>query len=92
VFENNVLRKIFEPKKGDVTVKWRRLHNEEHNDLYFSPNIVWVIKSRRAGYVECNGRGEVCTGLWWVNLMERDHYEDPVADGPSGSKCGEFLD
>jgi len=45
VFENGVLRRIFEPKKGEVTGDWRRkLHNEKLNDLYCSPNIVRVIK------------------------------------------------
>jgi len=42
-----VLRRIFGPRRDNVTGEWRRLHNEELNDLYFSPNIVWVIKSRR---------------------------------------------
>jgi len=54
VFENMVLRRIFGPRSDEVTGKWRRLHNEEVNDLYSSPNIVRVIKSRRmrwAGYV-----------------------------------------
>ena len=54
VFENMVLRRIFGPRKDGVTGEWRRLHNEELNDLYSSPNIVWVIKSRRmrwAGHV-----------------------------------------
>jgi hypothetical protein len=40
----SVLRKIFGPKRDEVTVDWRKLHNEEHNDLYCSPNIVRVIK------------------------------------------------
>jgi len=44
VFENRVLRKIFEPKMDEVTGDWRKLHNEELNDLYCSPNIVRVIK------------------------------------------------
>ena len=46
VFENRVLRKIFGPKRDGVTGEWRKLHNEELNDLYSSPNIVRVIKSR----------------------------------------------
>jgi hypothetical protein len=47
VFENRVLRRIFGPKRDGVTREWRRLHNEELNDLYSSPNIIRVIKSRR---------------------------------------------
>jgi hypothetical protein len=51
-----VLRRIFGPKRDEATGEWRRLHNEELNDLYSSPNIIWVIKSRRmrwAGHVAC---------------------------------------
>jgi hypothetical protein len=47
VFENRVLRRIFGPKRYEATGEWRRLHNEELNDLYSSPNIIRVIKSRR---------------------------------------------
>jgi hypothetical protein len=47
VFENNVLRRIFGSKRDEVTGKWRKLHSEELNDRYCSPNIVQVIKSKR---------------------------------------------
>jgi len=47
VFENMVLRRVFGPRRDEVTREWRRLHNEELNDLYCSPNIVRVIKCRR---------------------------------------------
>ena len=62
MFENMVLRRIFGPRKDEVTGEWRRLHNEELNDLYCSPNIVRVIKSRRTrcvGHVArmCEKRG-----------------------------------
>jgi hypothetical protein len=47
MFENRVLRRIFGPKRGEVTGEWRRLHNKKRNALYSSPNIIQVIKSRR---------------------------------------------
>jgi hypothetical protein len=58
VFENRVLRRIFGPKRDEVTGEWRRLHNKELYALYSSPNIIRVIKSRRlkwAGLVACMG-------------------------------------
>jgi hypothetical protein len=51
VFENRVQRRIFGPKKEEVTWEWRELHNENLYTLYSSPNIIRVIKSRRLGWV-----------------------------------------
>jgi hypothetical protein len=66
VFENRVLRRIFGPKRDEVTGERRKLYNEELHDLYSSPNTVRVIKSRRmrwAEHVARMGRGEACEGF-----------------------------
>ena len=72
------------PKKDEVTREWRKLHNEELNDLY-SLSIVRAIKSRRmrwAGHVAHMGeKGEAYTGFWRGNLRERDHLGDAGVDG-----------
>ena len=84
VFENMVLRRIFGPRRDEVTGVWRRLYNEELNDLYRSPNIVRVIKPRRmrrAGHVARTRERISCTGIWWGNLSESDHLGDPGVDG-----------
>jgi hypothetical protein len=54
VFENRVLRRIFGPRRDEVTGEWRKLHNEELHDVYFSPSLIRIMKSRRmrwAGHV-----------------------------------------
>jgi hypothetical protein len=59
MFENMALRRIFGPKRDEVTGEWRKLHNEELHSLYSSPNIIRIIKSMRmrwAGYVARMGR------------------------------------
>ena len=76
MFENRVLRRVFGPKRDEMTGEWRRLHNEELHDLYCAPNIVRVIKSRRmslAGHVACMGEGrDAYGGFWGGGVMERD--------------------
>jgi hypothetical protein len=53
VFENRVLWGIFGPKRGKITGEWRKLHNEEPEDLYYSPNIILLIKLGRMSWVGC---------------------------------------
>ena len=84
VFESRRLRRTFGPKRDEVTGEWRELHNEELNDLYCTPNIFRVIKSRRlrwAGHVARLGKGEVRTEFLWCDLREVDHLEDVGIDG-----------
>jgi hypothetical protein len=58
VFENRVLRRTSGPKRDEIIGEWRKLHHEELNDLYFSSNIIWLIKLRRislVGHIACMG-------------------------------------
>ena len=84
MFESMVLRRLFGPSMDVVTGLWRRLHNEELNDLYSSPNIVRVIKSRRmrwTGHVAPLDEESGCIGSWWGNRREGDHWGDLGVDG-----------
>ena len=84
MFENRPLRRIFWPKRDEITGEWRKLGIEELNDLYWSLNIVRVIKSRRMRWLEhvaCVGIIEVYAGFWWGNLTEKDHLEEPGLNG-----------
>jgi hypothetical protein len=79
-----VLGRICGPETGEVRREWRKLPNEELNDLYSSPSTVRVINSRRmrwTGHVARMGEREVYTGFWLGNLRERDHLADPSVDG-----------
>ena len=102
VFENRVLRRIFGPKGDGVTGEWRKLHNEERNDLYSSPNIVRVIKSRIlrwVGHVACmeEGRGvhKVLVGKPEGKRplgRPRHRWEDKIKIGPKvGRGCGDWM-
>jgi hypothetical protein len=76
--------RIFGSRRDEVTREWWKLHSEELNDLYSSPNIVRAIKSRRmrwAGHVARIGERRGLSGVWWGNLRERDHLEDPDIAG-----------
>jgi len=84
VFENMMLRRTFGPRSEEVTGERWRLHSEELNDLYSSPNIVRVIKSRRmrwAEHVVRMGEERGCIGSWWGNRREGDHWGVLGADG-----------
>ena len=102
VFENRVLRRIFGPKRDKVTGELRKQRNEELGDLYSSPNIVWVTKSRRmrlVGHIACMGvRRGVCGVL--VGKPEgkrplgrpRHRWEDNIKMDRQEVCCGHGLD
>jgi hypothetical protein len=76
VFENRVLRRIFETKWDEVTGEWRKLHNWELDNLYSSPHTIRQIKSTRmkwAGHV--GERGEKCTKFWWKHQRKETTWK-----------------
>jgi hypothetical protein len=76
VFENRVLRKIFWPKRDEMTEDWRKLHNEELHNLHSLPNTIRTSKSMRmrwAGHVAQMARRWMHIGYWWASQKERDH-------------------
>jgi hypothetical protein len=77
--ENRLLRRIFGPKRDEITGEWRKLHNEEPNDMYSSPYIIRMIKSRRmrwTGHVARKGERRGTYGVLVGKLEERDNLED----------------
>jgi hypothetical protein len=76
VFENRMLRRTFELKRNEVTEAWRKLHNEDLHNVYFSPSIIKMITSRRmrlADHVTRTGKRGMHTGYWWESHKERKH-------------------
>jgi hypothetical protein len=85
VFENMVLRRIFEPKRDEVTGEWRKLHSEELHNLYSSPDIRQV-KSRRMRWAwHAWERTEKCTRFWWESPKERPLGRPRCRWGQNGS-------
>jgi hypothetical protein len=84
VLANRVVRKIFGPKRNEMTGEWKRLCNEKLYDVYSSPNIIRLIKSRRMRWVRHVTRiekREVHAGFLWRDLREGDRLEDLGEDG-----------
>jgi hypothetical protein len=76
---NRVVRRIFGPKRDEVTGDWRKLHKEKLHNSYSSPSVIRVINSRRmrwAGHVARMGRKGMNRGYWWESQKKRDHWED----------------
>jgi hypothetical protein len=84
MFENWVLRRMFGPIRDEVAGEWRKLHNQELNDLHCSPNVIRVIESRRVRWAKHVARVREKKGpyrFWWENLREQDHLEHPGVGG-----------
>jgi len=100
VFENRVLRRIFGPQTGKMTVEWGKLPNEELNDLYCSPNIVRVIKSRRMRWAGQAARMEERRGVYRVLVGKpeekrllggpRRRWDDNIKMDLQEVRCGDI--
>jgi hypothetical protein len=91
VFENWVVRRIFGPKRDDVTGEWRKLHSEELHNLYSFPNVIWQIKSRRmrwAGNVERMGEERKVYRI----LVGKPEEERPLGRSRRGWEDGIRMD
>jgi hypothetical protein len=89
VFENRVLRRIFEPKRGEATGEWRKLHSGELHNFYSSPDIIRHIKSRRMpwmGHVAGTEKKRKAYKVLMGKPEGKDHLEDEGVDGRMGSK------
>jgi hypothetical protein len=90
VFENRVLRRIFGPKREEVTGDSRKLHNEELHDFKSSPSIIRMMKSRRmtwAGHVARMGVRGMHIEFWCESQKERDHWKGLDVGGRIILKC-----
>jgi hypothetical protein len=89
VFQKRVLRRIFGPKRDEVTGEWRKLHNRELHNLHSSPDIIREIKSRRmrwAGHMARIGEGRNVYRILVGKQKEKDHLKDQGVDGRMGLK------
>jgi len=104
VFENRAFRRVFGPKRDEVTGEWRKLHNEELSNLYTLPNIVRVVKSRRMRWEGRVARMEEGRGVHRVLVEKpegkrplgrpRRRWEANIKNGSSGSRrgCGDWME
>jgi hypothetical protein len=79
VFEKWELRRLLGPTRDEVTGEWRKLHNKEHNDLYYLPNIVLVIKSRRTKWEGHVARMGAMRGIFMI-LVGKPERKRPLED------------
>jgi hypothetical protein len=89
MFENRVLRRMSGSEREEVTGEWRKMHSEELHNLYYSTDIIRLIKSRRmrcAGHVARMGEGRNVYRFWWESPRDKDHLKDQDVGGKMGSK------